>query len=319
MNGLRDCAGRRRRDRRSPTGIELGLTERDLLWLEKLHRHGPLASTFLLAYSRSTHRSCGRAKDRLTHLYHEAGKHGGAYLERPWQQFATQGSRYHDLVYDVSDAGLRALKDAGRLCEHVPAPSGPWVHRYMTAAITASIELATIKTESIRYIFGDEILGRAQAPLRFPVTVGGVTNNLIPDALFGLEYTVCGRKLYRFFIVEADRGTEPATASASRHRRKSYERTVHQYREFVGKGQYRQALRLTAGMIVLNVTTSEARLQNLIDLTAKLSEGGRNSYMLFAALPAFGRAFRPVDVLDHLLTTPWRRAGLTGFRIDGVE
>ena len=319
MNDLRDCAGRRRRDRRSPTGMQLGLTERDLLWLEKLHRHGPLASTFLLAYSRSTHRSDGRAKDRLTHLYHEAGKHGGAYLERPWQQFATQGARYHDLVYDVSDAGLRALKDAGRLREHVPAPSGPWVHRYMTAAITASIEIAALRNDNVRYIFGDEILRRAETSLRFPVTVASVTSNLIPDALFGLEYAAGGRKLYRFFIVEADRGTEPATATASRHRRKSYERTIDQYREFVGRGQYRQPLRLTAGMVVLNVTTSEARLQNLIELTGKLSEGGRNSYMLFAALPALGRAFRPVEVLDHLLTTPWQRAGLPGFRIDGVE
>jgi len=299
--------------------MQLGLTERDLLWLEKLHRHGPLASTFLLAYSRSTHRSDGRAKDRLTHLYHEAGKHGGAYLERPWQQFATQGARYHDLVYDVSDAGLRALKDAGRLREHVPAPSGPWVHRYMTAAITASIEIAALRNDNVRYIFGDEILRRAETSLRFPVTVASVTSNLIPDALFGLEYAAGGRKLYRFFIVEADRGTEPATATASRHRRKSYERTIDQYREFVGRGQYRQPLRLTAGMVVLNVTTSEARLQNLIELTGKLSEGGRNSYMLFAALPALGRAFRPVEVLDHLLTTPWQRAGLPGFRIDGVE
>ena len=176
--------------------MQFGLTDRDLLWLEKLHRHGPLASTFLLGYSRSTHRSDGRAKDRLTHLYHEAGTHGGAYLERPWQQFATQGARYHDLVYDVSDAGLRALKDAGRLREYVPAPSGPWVHRYMTAAITASIELAALQTESTRYIFGDEILSRAGTPLRFPVTLAaGVTSNLIPDALFGLEYAVCGRKL----------------------------------------------------------------------------------------------------------------------------
>ena len=72
-------------------------------------------------------------------------------------------------------------------------------------------------------------------------------------------------------------------------------------------------------MIVLNVTTSEVRLQNLLNLTAKLSEGGKNSYMLFAALPALGRAFCPVQVLDHLLTTPWQRAGLSGFRIDGVE
>lgn len=316
MNTKQDLLGRRSRDRRAPSGRRISLTERDLLWLEKLHRHGPLASTFLLAYCKSTHRSEGRAKDRLTQLYHEAGGHGGAYLDRPWQQFATHGARYHDLVYDVTDAGGRALKEAGRLREHVPAPGGPWVHRYMTAAITASIELATLQTQHVRYIFGDEILARAQAPLRFSVTTYGVASDLIPDALFGLEYDREGRKLYRFFIVEADRATEPTTAAASRHRRKSYERTIRQYREFVGKGQYKAALRLTAGMVVLNVTTSETRMQNLIDLTGKLSDGGRNSYMLFAPLPQLGRAFKPVDVLEHLLSSPWRRAGLSGFRID---
>lgn len=316
MNTKQDLLGRRSRDRRAPSGRQISLTERDLLWLEKLHRHRPLSSTFLLAYCRSTHRSEGRAKDRLTQLYHEAGGHGGAYLDRPWQQFATHGARYHDLVYDVTDAGLRALKEAGRLREHVPAPGGPWVHRYMTAAITASIELAALRTQHIRYISGDEILGRAQTPLRFSVTTDGVASDLIPDALFGLEYDREGRKLYRFFVVEADRATEPTTAAASRHRRKSYERTIRQYREFVGKGQYKAALRFTAGMVVLNVTTSETRMQNLIELTAKLSDSGRNSYMLFAALPQLGRAFKPVDVLDHLLSSPWQRAGLSGFRID---
>ena len=316
MNTKQDLLGRRSRDRRAPSGRQISLTERDLLWLEKLHRHGPLSSTFLLAYCRSTHRSEGRAKDRLTQLFHEAGAHGGAYLDRPWQQFATHGARYHDLVYDMTDAGLRALKEAGRLREHVPAPGGPWVHRYMTAAVTASIELAALRTQHIRYIFGDEILARAQTPLCFSVTSDGVASDLIPDAIFGLEYALEGRKLYRFFVVEADRGTEPTTASTSRNRRKSYERTIRQYREFVGKGQYKAPLRLTAGMVVLNVTTSEARTQTLIDLTGKLSDGGKNSYMLFAALPQLGRAFKPVDVLEHLLYSPWQRAGLSGFRID---
>lgn len=51
--------------------------------------------------------------------------------------------------------------------------------------------------------------------------------------------------------------------------------------------------------------TSDARMQNLIELTGKLSEGGRNSCMLFAARPAFGRAFKPTDVLYALVDSPW--------------
>ena len=56
-----------------------------------------------------------------------------------------------------------------------------------------------------RGAFQDEILARKEAALTFPVSVQGVTKHLIPDALFGLEYTQAGKRYYRFFLVEADR------------------------------------------------------------------------------------------------------------------
>jgi hypothetical protein len=188
----------------------------------------------------------------------------------------------------------------------------------MAAAITASIELATLKTDGVRYIFQDEILSRVDTTLSFPVTitVNGTTTTkqLIPDGLFGLEYTQGDKRSYRFFLVEADRSTEPGAASSLN--RKSYLRTILQYRQFVGKGEYKDALGLTAGLLSLHVTTSELRLRNLLDLTAKHSANGTNNFMLYRAVPEFGKYFTTPDVLDTLFTEPWHRAGAQPFHID---
>lgn len=308
-----DTLGRRSRTQRNPTGKRLHPTERDILWFEKLHRHGPLSSTYLREYSRFLRKSAKRASDRLTNLYNEDNTtHGDAYLERPFQQFNTLDARYQDIVYDLTPAGERALKEHGLLSEHAPRPHGPWVHRHITACVTASIELATLATDDVRYIFQDEILKRAGTAFRFSLPN---LPDLIPDALFGLEYMTSEGKCYRFFLVEADRATEPGRSTGAR---KSYERTITQYREFVGRGLYKQALALTAGMMVLNVTTNETHRQNLVELTRATSREGRNTYMLYQALPQFGTVFKPPKPLPHLFTSEWGRAGCDGFCISSV-
>ena len=122
----------------------------------------------------------------------------------------------------------------------------------MVSCITASIEVGanSLATDNIRYIFQDEILARGGYTLSFPVTITAngttITKQLMPDGLFGLEYTSVEKKYYRFFLIEADRSTEPDTASTLD--RKSYTRTILQYREFVGKGLYKEALGLSAGL-----------------------------------------------------------------------
>jgi hypothetical protein len=191
----------------------------------------------------------------------------------------------------------------------------------MVSCITASIELATLVSDNARFIFQDEILARTGAPLSFPVTivVNGktVTKQLIPDGLFGIEYSDDDERRYRFFLVEADRSTEPGAASSLD--RKSYMRTILQYREFVGRGTYKEALGLSAGLLVLNVTTSELRLRNLVELTAKLSGSGANNYMLYRAAPEFGRYFSTPGILLDLFAEPWVRAGRDPFHINSIS
>jgi hypothetical protein len=62
----------------------------------------------------------------------------------------------------------------------------------MVSCITASIELATLDRNDIRYIPQVEILARADTELRYPSTIEdpvtgkAIRKDLIPDALFGL-------------------------------------------------------------------------------------------------------------------------------------
>lgn len=315
-----DTLGRRARLTAKPTGKRVSPTERDLLWLRKLAEHGPLPSSFLLAFGQGEHRSDKRARERLTDLFHEDNTpDGGPYLTRPPQQFRTIDSRYNQLVYDLAPAGWRALERHGLATGKRNPPSGPWLHRFMTGCITASIEIAALARPDLSYIPQSAILARAGADLRHPVTIADpktgrrCTKDLIPDAVFGLRYHTDKGDRFRFFAVEADRATEPTTSN--NWNRKSFERNLLQYEAYVAGGACREHLSLTAPLLVLNVLSDAKRMKRMIDCTAKRYPQG-NAFILFQAWEDFGPVFCPPEPRPAILTKAWARGGLRPFRID---
>jgi hypothetical protein len=310
----RDTLSRRKRLSPVSTGKRVTPQDRDLLWFSKLAEHGPLPSSFLLQYTKDMRRSDKRARERLTDLFNEDNTpDGGPYLTRPPQQFRTLDSRYNQLVYDLTPASKKALHKAGLLTDAIASPSGPWLHSFMVSCITASIELATLGDPNITYIPQSQVLARANTDLRFPVTIIDPATNrvqakdLIPDAVFGLEYHTESGSRYRFFAVEADRATEPATSS--NFNRKSFMRSLLQYEEYVAGGAYRQHLSLTAPLLVLTVSSDRVRTARMIDLIAKHYPHG-NAYMLFQTWTDFGPVFRPPRPNPALLIGDWGRSGL---------
>lgn len=319
-SGAFDTLARRKRNRPTSTDKRVTPQERDLLWFQKIHQHGPLSSSFLHAFSKRLRRNQKRAKDRLTDLFNESRTpHGGAYLKRPSQQFRTLDSRYNDLVYELTNASQTALTERDLWEEKATKRSGPWLHGFMVSSITASIELATLERSDIRYIPHTEILARARADLRYPTTIvdpntgRAITKVLIPDALFGLEYNVKGKHYYRFFLVEADRGTEPTTSS--NFNRKSHARSFLQYREYIGKGRYKDHLGLTSSLLVLTILSDATKLRKMIAMTKELSGPSGNSYMLFQTIEEFGPVFKPPKPMFELLEGLWARAGQDDFCI----
>ena len=315
-----DCLGRRSRLKGTSTGKRITLQDRDLLWLQKLQEHGPLPSSFLLQYAQHLRRNEKRARERLTDLFNEDNTpDGGAYLSRPPQQFRTLDSRYNQLVYDLTPESRKALHKAGLSMDGASAPSGPWLHRFMTSCITASLELATINRHDIAYIPQSQILTRAGTELRFPVAITDPATkrvqdkDLIPDALFGLEHKTSAGSRFRFFAVEADRATEPTTST--NFNRKSFARCLLQYEAYVAKGSYRRHLNLTAPLLVLTVSSDPIRTARMIDLTSKFYPQG-NAFMLFQTWEDFGPVFRPPQPNPAFLIGDWARGGLPHFRID---
>jgi hypothetical protein len=227
---------------------------------------------------------------------------------RPQEQFETLDPRNNDIIYALDTPAELALKEHGLWSDYAVKHGRAWKHDYAVGAITSSIELGTLGT-NIRYIPGHKILARAETTLSFPTTIEGATVNLYPDGLFGLEYIHDSEKYYRFYCLEFDRGTEPV--KGKKYSRKSHERNVAQYRQFIAEGKYKDMLGLSAGMMVLYVTTSEARMQHLMEITD-------NNYSLFAHASQLGGIFKPVKPLD-LFTRPWQRHKRHDFYICQVD
>ena len=206
-----------------------------------------------------------RARDRLTALFHEQKTpHNGRYLTRPWQQRATPW-RNQGTVHDLTEKAEQALEDVGLLRKFAPAHAKGmwWMHDFMLACATSSIELACLQTKGeYQYIFHDEICARIGGPLSFPVTFENsagkqLTRELKPDRAFGIRYP---DKSVRLFLVEADRSTEPL--SGGEGRKSLYENDL-QYRAFIRSGQYKDALQISGGVMVMNLLTSETRMRNV--------------------------------------------------------
>jgi len=130
---------------------------------------------------------------------------------------------------------------------------------------------------------------------------------LVPDGLFGIEYRTGDKKAYRFFALEADRGTMPVVRS--NESQTSYLGKITAYSEIIAHKTHKTHWGLP-NLLVLTVTVSESRLQEIV---SRLEEKtGGSAAFLFKAVDASGL---PTPMLQ-LLFEPWQRAGFSPLRID---
>ena len=143
---------------------------------------------------------------------------------------------------------------------------------------------------------GHKILERAKSTLS--IDLG--RKKLTPDQLFGFDYG----GLYRFFCLEADRGTEPKDTKAAR---KSYRSTIEDYAAFIGGKRYKQHYGLTAGMLLLYVFSSKSNERRFLE-TVSATLGSRSTYILTQTIPGFHAYLKPPGLLNQLTDEPWNRA-----------
>lgn len=265
------------RFQRAPGVGPIELTERDREILRQVHRHRFLRSSHLIDLVGGSRQHVLR---RLQLLYH----HG--YLERPRAQidyFNQGGSRA--IAYGLGNKGAALLKRELSLPFH-RLDWGPknrnagrifLEHAILISDIMVGLELACRRQENVRLLTADELrfpetARRQREPFQWSVRLnGGKKVGVIPDRVFGLEYTVPGVKPTRaYYFLEADRGTMPVTRqnlSQSSFYRKllAYEATWIQaiHRTRLGLHRFR----------VLTVTSTPQRVVTLVEACCQLERG----------------------------------------------
>jgi hypothetical protein len=292
---------RRSRMRRTSSGKRLELTVRDLEIFKHLERYRYLRSTYIHAFVGGASQT--RFKERLGDLFHEG------YLDRPARQWDYAEGRHSPTVHEAGAGSERILRQAGievgaRYDFLAKTPHWQFQHALMICELLASLDLGVRANPSLRFIGWPEILERAPeatgasgTPFRVPLRSGSY---LVPDGLFGLEYGGA-KKSYRFFALEADRGTMPIARSDSSQT--SYLGKLAAYREIVAQGVHKTHWGLP-NLLVVTVTNSAARLAEIM---RRLQDQACNSpAFLFKATGEFGLT----APAPQLLLEPWQRAGL---------
>jgi len=292
-----DSLGRRIRTKRQPLGNHIQLQERDLAIFEFLHRHGGrLPTSFIHDATKHIARDKQRLSHRLKDLYHEA-----RLLDRDWKQEETRDPEYNELVHELNDNSIELLKERGLYSPYTPSMRGAYKHQVMLSCISASFELNTQGTD-LTYIPQHHLLNRAGRDHQMTIAGDYVT----PDEVFGLQ--IDGKDLFLF--LEIDRGTE--ATSSQNFNRKSWTRSIKQYRQVIGHGHYKDHFKVNHGALLLIITVSKAKQEGILKVIQEEYPQGCN-YILVTHMPEFGRAFHPPKQID-LLKRKWERCGHPPFQ-----
>jgi len=232
---------RRSRRQRQSRGKRIVLTERDLSIFRALSRYRYLRSTYLYAFAGGASET--RFKERLGDLFHEG------YLDRPAEQWRLAEGLHAPTIYELGRAAARVLEGSELGGDARRVLLGPGAHRQfehsvMICDVLASIELDALTTPNLRFISVFEILAKApettrHAPSPLQLQIGtGKDQSVVPDAVFGLAYLAKEQPCYRFFALEADRGTMPV--ARNNRGQSSYLSKLRTYISVLAEGQPRR-------------------------------------------------------------------------------
>jgi Replication-relaxation len=267
----------------------LRLTDDDLTIIRHIARHRFLRSTHLLQLMPG--RSPKKLIERLGALYHNG------YTDRPRAQldyYGTAGSA--PMVHALGNRGAQAL------AEHDGLDRGQidWTwknrsvgrlfieHTLLTADAMVATHCAVASRHDVRLMGPEEILARAPEATRrasHPFRLSTRTQHegrivdvaVIPDAVFGLDFTV--ERQRKYFFLEADRATMPIV-------RKDFDQTSYLRKlvAYLAGGGPANAFGAHFGIgnfRVLTITTSRERMATMIDALKQLTRGAGTAQFLF--------------------------------------
>jgi hypothetical protein len=322
-DGLQRRSRFSRKPQPQPRREAIALTDRDDAIFQLIDRHGKLPSNYLYEFTKEHAKHFRYFQDRLTlltngvctHADHFTANDDGhvcrplTYLSRDRAQFLNKDARYQPAIYGLTPEGKRRLEALGK-ASISPERNDPFVHQFMGACFSASLEFEASKHD-LRFIGRGEILRHPKCPpatrtlpnpYALPVHDTDI-KHLIPDNLFALKYPhPDANKGYRFFAVEIDRNTE--SIYSRRNINNTIARKVRAYENILTHRTHQSHLGIP-NLTVLFVTTNDQHLENMLDC---VRETARNpDQYLFKAFPTFGEDWRvPREVLP--VFEPWMSA-----------
>jgi hypothetical protein len=306
---------------RNGDGSEVAVhpTDRDIEVFKLLARFRYLPADYIHAFVGGNGKALGRRLNLLS-------RKPNLYLARPPQQRHSAAANHRPLIYTLDERGSRALPERG-----LPLPPRTTVrnfaHELMVAQVTASIELGTKENGSVRVITWSEILESDKTPkatrdsatpsLRVAYSLNShtCTSEITADAFpFGLERVNDAGRTYLFFPgIEADCGTEPIDSRDSH--RSSIAKKFAAYMAVAEQALYRSHFGFP-NFFVPFITTNVRRMQSMMQLLERATEGRGSKMFLFKTFPLFTSAAKPPLPTGHVLTEPWSRVGFAPFHLD---
>lgn len=252
------------------------LTARDLSFLHALFLHGILSTEMLHALV-CPERAQRATTDRLFLLRNPPNE----FILRPKAQEELKAANYASLAYEISEKGVEALVEHSVVAypdfllwqkQQANFKSQHFDHDFATGHILGSIAHGA-RGAGLRFIPWLEILNRlkcpsetreARNPFAVPYSASDGQRLLIPDALFGIEYSngAC------FFALEADMGTEQQRDNESKNA--TIVRKLRGYRQIIRDESFKSRYGLPSPQ-VLFVTPSVVRMHNIFETAARLA------------------------------------------------
>lgn len=298
--------------RRGGAAIAVYPTERDIDIFKLLARFHYLPSDYIHAF-------VGGNQKALIHRLNLLSRKPNLYLSRPQQQRQCADANYRPLIYTLDEHGARALRE--RDLPVPPRSRHNFVHELMISQITASIELGTRPSSSVRLIQWDEILASPKTPAStralpmpnaIPVSyrLRGEwrSDQIIADARpFGLERMTDGNRSFLFFPgIEADCGTEPVDATDPE--RSSLAKKFAAYLAIAEQGIHRSHFGFP-NFFVPVITTTTARMNSMMALVERLAGTQGSKIFLFKTFPNLISPERPPPAGGRMLSESWQRVG----------
>src|SRR5271165_109735 len=288
-------------------------TDRDIEIFKLLTRYRYLPGDYIHAFVGGGFKGLNRRLNLLS-------RKPNLYIARPPQQRDSASANHRPLIYELDERASRALRERGLSFQPKKYHSN-FAHELMVAQIMASIELGTKENTYVRLISWPEILAspntpkatrQSQAPASMPVafSIRGEqhTVNLMADAHpFGLERVIDAKRSYLFFRgIEADCGTEPLDASDVD--RTSIVKKFAAYTAVAEQSIYRSHFGFPNFFVPI-IASTNTRMQSMMRLLEKITDGRGSKLFLFKTFPAFTSFEKPPPPTGHMLTEPWHRVG----------